>query len=254
VPAGVAAIVLCAQAEDRLKYEVASIRPANPKELFVRIEAGAGGSFHATSITLQQLVMSAYNVRDFQVSGGPGWVGTERYNVLAKPEEAEPPLPSTSSRATFESRAERERERLRNLLKDRFQLVIRWETRQLPVYALTIAKGGLKMKPAPAGPTVLQGSHGRLMGKAVTIDRVKRVLTDVLGRPVVDEAGLTGSFDFKLEWTPEASPSADPSQVLPPAGESIFAAIQEQLGLKVESKKGPVETIVIEKAEKPSEN
>ena len=90
-----AAIVICVQAEDRLKYEVASIRPANPKELFVRIEAGAGGSFHATSITLQQMVMSAYNVRDFQVSGGPDWVGTERYNVLAKPEEPEPPLPST---------------------------------------------------------------------------------------------------------------------------------------------------------------
>jgi uncharacterized protein (TIGR03435 family) len=139
-------------------------------------------------------------------------------------------------------------------LKDRFQLVIRWETRQLPVYALTIAKGGLKMKPVPAGPTVLQGNHGRLTGQAVTIDQARRVLTDVLGRPVVDEAGLTGSFDFKLEWTPEASPSPDPSQAPPSAGESIFTAIREQLGLNVESKKGPVETIVIEKAEKPSEN
>jgi hypothetical protein len=93
VLAAAAAIALCGQTEDRLKYEVASIRPANPKELFVRIEAGAGGSFHATSITLQQLVMSAYNLRDFQVSGGPEWADKERYNVLAKPEEPEPRYP-----------------------------------------------------------------------------------------------------------------------------------------------------------------
>ncbi len=103
-------------------------------------------------------------------------------------------------------------------------------------------------------PPDLRRGRGKVTGGAVTMELVKMVFSDLLGRPVVDETGLHGAFDFKLEWTPETAPSADPTEAPAPSGESVFTAIQEQLGLKLESKKGPVETIVIEKVEKPSEN
>jgi uncharacterized protein (TIGR03435 family) len=241
----VLAVVLCAQAEDLLKYEVASIRPANPEERMTRLELSSG-SFQGTRFTLRQMVTYAYNLRDYQVSGGPKWIDAERYDVRTKPDKPDPYPSSTASGATFERHAARDQERMRNLLKERFQLVVQRETRQLPVYALTVAKGGVKMKPAQTEAIKLSFNRGLVTAEAVKMDQFKTILTLQLGRPVLDETGLTGSFDFKLEWTPEDAPAL--------AGESIFTAIREQLGLKVESKKGPVETIVIAKAEKPSEN
>jgi uncharacterized protein (TIGR03435 family) len=250
--------VIQAQELGTLKYEVASIRPADPNERSVRLGPGPGGGFQATNVSLRQLITFAYGIREFQLSGGPGWIGSERYNVVTKVENAEPPPdPKTVTVSRIESFIGKHRERMRNLLEERFQLVVRRETKELPVYALLVTKGGHKMTAVEEGqgrPPNLRRNRGILTGQAVTMELVKGAFSELLGRPVVDETGLTGAFDFKLEWAPEAPPPADNKQAPLPEGESIFTAMQEQLGLRVASKKGPVETIVIERVEKPSEN
>lgn len=249
--------VIQAQNTDTLVYDVASIRPADPNERNVRIGSSPGGDFQATNASVRQLVTFAYNIRDFQLSGGPGWINTERFNIVTRLDQPEPlPDPATITVSQIESRIGRNRERMRNLLKERFQLVVHRDTKELPVYALTIGKNGHKLTPVEEGKgrgPNLRRSRGGISGTAVTMQLVKMGFSDLLGRPVIDETGLTGAFDFKLEWT-EETPPADSSQPIPLAGESVFTAIQEQLGLKIESKRGMVDTIVVDKVEKPSEN
>lgn len=237
------------QAGHGLKYEAASIRPAHPEERMTRIEVQYTGSFQGTRVSLRDMVLYAYAVGDYQVSGGPKWAATERYDVRTKP--AEPDLGRHSAR---------DRERLRNLLIDRFQLVVRREMRHMPVHALTIAKGGHKMKPAKTGTGTFRVERGVLWSEGVHMDFFKSALPSILGRPILDETGLTGPFAFRCEWTPDA-PEPRLEDPLPPfqrlatqADGAALTALREQLGLRVVAKKGPVETIVIEKAERPSEN
>ena len=172
---------------------------------------------------------------------------------------------------------------LRALLADRFQLTLHRETKDLPIYALVIAKNGLKLHEAKPDDTypngikgpdgrALKGAHlmrmgrGELTGQALATDELVRLLSQQLGRTVLDKTGLKGNYDFTLKWTPDDSeapmlkgPAGGPpsgGNAAPPesSGTSIFTAIQEQLGLKLESQKGPVEVLVIDHVEKPSEN
>jgi uncharacterized protein (TIGR03435 family) len=168
---------------------------------------------------------------------------------------------------------------LQPLLAERFKLKAHTETKQLPVYELIVAKGGPKLKEATPGDTYANGfkgpdgvgrggmmrmGRGQLTGQGVPITTLTNLLSQQLQRTVVDKTGLTGKYDLELNWTPEqgegglgpppgaASPQAEPA---PDAtGPSIFTALQEQLGLKLQSTKGPVETLVIDHAEMPSEN
>lgn len=266
----IASIVVlhAAPQEPQPKFDVASIKP----------NAGGGPGpryrmrpqFSVESATLKDLVTMAYDVKDFQVSGGPGWINADRYNIEAKAEA----MPSASNQ---ELRLLQER-RLQALLQDRFKLKIHRETKQLPIYELIVAKGGPKLQsasciqrdpgdttpPAP-GKTFRDycgfGGFGRGAYEATsaTMADFAYFLPIAVGRTVVDKTGITGTFHIRMTFVPDEGirqlqgPPGDPAAASD-AGPSIFTAIQEQLGLKLESAKGPVEVLIIDGVEKPSEN
>lgn len=265
-------------------FEVASIKPSDPntRGTFFR---NSPGTLNIVGANVSFLIQQAYDVRAFQVSGGPGWINSDRYDVMAKIESTAPPT-NPAEVADQRKAMEQQRERLRALLEERCHLKIHHETKELQAYILTPAKGGSKLKqtaPAaadqdetdrdrPRGPFLRMG-RGQLIGQSVSMDFLVQILAQQLGRPVIDQTGLTGAFDFILEWTPESGPGLGPGFGSPvasvpgkepprldnpapdePNGPSIFAAVQEQLGLKLESRKAPTDIIVIDSIEKPSEN
>jgi uncharacterized protein (TIGR03435 family) len=207
------------------EFDVASVKPVDP---------GNGTASYSSSNeymgSLQSLIKSAYGVEDYRIAGGPKWLDGDKFRIVFKP-----------------ANAPQRNLMLRTLLADRFKLVLHPETKELPIYALVIGKGGPKMEKA-------EGPGGTANGPAMirgTMDMafLASTLSSTLGRRVIDRTSLTGPYKFSLKWTPDDRPaSADNS------GPSLFTAIQEQLGLKLESTKGPVEILVIDHAEKPSEN
>ncbi len=210
-------------------FEVASIRPTPPEAQCGIIEPLPGGSLRIDCLTLNTIVTWAYNVQDFQVSGGPPWASATRWDILAKP------APGDAS-----DDMELMRKRLRALLADRFALVLRREMRDQTTYVMTVAKSGPKLKEAPGGP--IRRRPGQIVGNGVTMRALAQFLSVDMRQPVTDETGLTGLYAFTLEW------AVDPARE---AGPSIFTAIQEQLGLRLDARKAPVETLVIERASKP---
>jgi len=259
-------------AETPLKFEVASIKLSDPGERGVMIQFAPGGRFVAKNVTLKSLVAMAYDVREFQLSGGPAWAGTARYDVNAKPDavsEADDPhkITTDEQREKFQ---QRQRMRIQALLADRFQLKIGRTTKELPIYALKVAKNGPKLQESKEDggnqfQGIRMGGPGHLAGGKVPMKFLTQVLAMNVGRPVIDQTGLTGKYDFKLEWTLDQNqlgalgpggPGPDGLRPPPadPNGPSIFTAVQEQLGLKLESQKGPVEMLTIDAVEKPSEN
>jgi bla regulator protein blaR1 len=217
------------------------------------------GLFVAAGYTLQRLIAFAYDVELFQVSGGPGWSESERYDITAK-KERDPRLAKPSD----------DRYRVRALIADRFNVTIHRESKELPIFALVIGKNGSKLQLAkpPVGSSGVsgRGASGRTQWifTDAPVSLLVHELSQRLGRPVVDRTGLSGHYDFKLEWISDQSPpvlqSRDSATAVPSApgadssGPSLFTALQEQLGLKLESEKGPVEIIVIDRAKEPSEN
>ncbi len=263
-------VVHAQQASASLTYEVASIKPSAPDERRVGIMFQPGGGLRVTNAPLRMVIALAYDVRDFQISGGPGWIGSDRFDINARPEgsAAAPSTPddfrkfSDEQRKTFQ---EQQRERLRNLLADRFQLRIHKETKEQSIYALVVAKNGPKLKRAEGGPGPMLrfGGRGQLDANGVEMGIFGNTLSNVVGRQVVDKTGLTGKYDLKLTWTPDPGeggflggpplPGVSPPPA-DPGGPSLFTALQEQLGLRLESQKGPGEVLVIDSVEKPSEN
>ncbi len=227
-------------------------------------------AFSVQRATLKDLVTMAYQVHDFQVSGGPAWINSDRYNIEAKSE----PVPVFSQ----ENRMVQLR-RLQSLLAERFGLAVHRETKQLPVYELTVAKGGQKLQ-APncieheagdqtiaPGKTVMDycgfgglSRRGQYQASNGSTDELAGALSFVLGRSVVNKTEVAGRFRIVLTFSGYSAatplPDAGTPSVAPAAelGPDIFTAVQEQLGLKLESAKGPVEVIVIDRVEKPSEN
>jgi uncharacterized protein (TIGR03435 family) len=196
--------------------------------------------------------MVAWNVKDFQVSGGGSWTDTERYDIDAT---AASPFARDEYRTMLQA-----------LLTDRFGLAIHRETHDKQGYALVVARGGTKLAPPVDDPSVMfsRTSTGDTTLKApnVSMKRFAEALSTTLRAAVVDQTGIEGQFNVALQWTPDqASPALlksgepappPPSDAIP--GPSIFTALQETLGLKLESKKVPVEVIVIDRANRPSEN
>jgi uncharacterized protein (TIGR03435 family) len=213
-----------------------------------------GGHYTATGVTLKLLIGQAYDVREFQISGGPSWIGSDRYDINAKAEG----LPDRV-------RPDVMRPLLRNLVEDRFKLKTHTESKEMPVYALVIGKSGSKLKASEGepGPSLRMG-RGQLTGKKIAMAMLAQQLSQQLGRTVIDKTGLTGDFDFVLEWTPEPGQGGGafggpppPPEALPQAdssGPTLFTAVQEQLGLRLESQKGPVPILIIDSVEKPTEN
>jgi bla regulator protein blaR1 len=243
-----------------ITFDVATIRPSKP---------GAGGSTYSfspglgikvTNGTLKGLIEMAYNVRDFQILRGPGWTDSEFFDIVAKDASADADsAPGASARNMEETRL-----RLKALLRDRFQLQIRRESKDLPEYRLSVGKSGPKLKASgvnQAAGAGINAACGQMAGTNTTMANLAYKLSRTLDRPVVDQTNLAGAYDFVLNWTPDTGPCA-PSGSGPDstaaansrAGPSLFTAIQEQLGLKLQSAKGPVDTLVIEHVERPSPN
>ena len=253
-----------------LTFEVASIKPSAADTHGTMVQVQPGGGLRVTGISLKSLLAMAYNVRDFQITGGPGWTSSDRYDLTAKSERADnsasapdEPLKLTDEQRT--TRLEQMRQRLQSLMADRFHLSVHRETKEQPVYALVVSKNGSKLQTAKGqGPDQMRMGRSEITGQAVELQMLVLSLANVLGRPVIDKTGLTGKFDFKLEWTPDPNQAFGnfgplPAGVAPPPpsdsnGPSIFTAVQEQLGLRLESEKGPAEMIVIDSVERPSEN
>jgi uncharacterized protein (TIGR03435 family) len=260
----VVTVLACAQ-ESAPVFEVASIKPADPANNGTSFNTLNGGGLRVSGANLRALIMTAYNIRNFQLSGGPGWVYTERFNVLAKPDHAGDEGPADYRKMTNEQRraaAELMRRRLQSLLSERFQLVIRRETKEMPIYGMVIGKNGVKMTESEEGAnSSMSTSNTRITCQRCTMGELAVNLSSITGRPVRDETGLTGKYDFKMEWAPELKAGgvergegAPADLASTPEAPTLFTALQQVLGLKLEPKKGPVDMYVIERAEKPSEN
>jgi bla regulator protein blaR1 len=252
-----------------LKFEVASVKrtakncgPGSPCPVMIMYQPGGG--LRVAGVPLKVLIGFAYDVRDFQISGGPAWIDTDRFDINAKADSRDdadnlPADPSQLSDQQRITRTERTRERVRNLLADRFQLIIRRETKERQVYALVVAKGGPKLQESKEGNRLMRMGRGMVSGQGVEPGFLASTLSGQLGRPVIDKTGLTGRYDIDLRWTPDPGQGAEgPFGPLPgvpdPNGPSIFTALTEQLGLRLESAKGPAEVLVIDRLEKPSDN
>jgi uncharacterized protein (TIGR03435 family) len=201
----------------------------------------------------------AYGVRDYQMAGAPGWASSDHFDVNFTPDKTEIALAVGSTTNELDSVMSRQKQRTQAVLKDRFGLILRAETRELHMYALILARGGHKL----SRPTVenhgvfLQAAGTQLIasGPGAPIKMLADQLSLIVGRPVSNETGLDGQYNFKLEWTPDAPAQPSPDgPVNAVGGPSIFTALTEQLGLRLESRRGPVPIYVIEKIEKPGEN
>lgn len=257
---------------DDLRFEVASVKPAQSASGRFTMNGGPGtsdpGRVTYTNIMLRRILLNAYEARNYQIVG-PDWLDTLRFDIIAK-------VPEGTTKDQFQAM-------LRNLSITRFQMTVHRESKELPIYALIAAKNGPKIKaiaddaPSTGKPSedqlaVIQSAEGkygfpalslrapglvietkggraRLTAKEVPMTKLADLLSAQVGRPVVDMTGLTGNYSFILYFTPEGPNSTDSSEP------NIFGALQEQLGLRLQARKGPVELLVIDHAEKiPTEN
>jgi uncharacterized protein (TIGR03435 family) len=264
----------------RLAFEVASIKPNNSGDGRVMVGGSPGGRFNAVNVTPRMLLRLAYQVEDFQIDGGPKWLDSDHFDVVAKAPDGVAIGPAVPGSGPGPMQL-----MLQSLLADRFKLTLHRETRELPVYALVPARsdgklgprltpsavdcaatGGRRGGPPPAAPQPgarpscgLRIGPGNFSGGGVSMAQLTQVLAQRVGRVVVDKTGLAGGYDVDLDFTPDQMPPGPPPPgvQLPridPNGPSIFTALQEQLGLKLESTKGPVDVLVIDHVEPPTED
>lgn len=258
------AVISSALAQDsrtRPQFEVASIKPNHSGESIMLFQPQPGGRFTASNSSLSLLVRYAYDVKPFQVSGAPDWVRSDRYDIAAQG-DGNPGVPEI-------------RAMLRQLLEDRFRLKYHWDTKIAAGYALLMSKAGklresepgdcpsplsaLNSRPVdPPGTPCgdLRNSPGHTFGRNLTAAELADSLSFFVGRFVLDKTGLTGKYDIDLQWTPDSvrlQSSASP-EVQDSTGPSIFTALQQQLGLRLETTKAPVKILVIEHVERPDQN
>ena len=261
-------------------FEITSVKRDTSETTSIRFGGPDISRFIATNVSAKSLIQFAYDVRNFELSGGPSWIDTEKFDVDGKVEDSLAQqlraLPQTEQQNQV-------RKMLQALLTERFKLKVRHEMKDLPIFALVVAKGGPKLRevpppdprtaaplpelPHPGAPGVPPGEvefsmwgdgKASFTGAAATMANLARLLAIPTGRHVDDRTGLRGAYDFVLSYTMDSSlgtvylrePDAPPQA----SGTSIFTAIQEQLGLKLESAKGPVDTIVIDDIQEPTPN
>lgn len=247
-------------------FEVASIKRNVSGSDNASMRALPGGRITVTNNSLFNLIRNAHRLQRFQMTGGPDWIDRDKWDIVAKAEGDPSPqqmLPMVET-----------------LLTDRFKLVAHREMRDAPIYALVPAKSdgrlGPQLKPsstdcqawmaelrARGGAPPPQGSpvrcgirfiSGKVIGNAMLIADLARNLSGVAGRMVVDKTGLTGAYDFEMTFTPDPAPGDGPTPQSLSEGGSLFTALQEQLGLKLEAQRGPIEFFVIDSAERPMED
>ena len=210
-----------------------------------------------THATLRFLIKIAYDVTDDQIVGGPAWLSSKRFDVQGKPAAPIAGDPQNMTKDEILLFHAPIRLRLQRLLADRFQLELRKESKDMPIFALVTGKNGpdsKKLKPGSStGNPDITFAHGILQAKRVDMPTLAHFLSEgQVGRPVVDMSGLTGKYDFRLEWTPD--PSQDPLSTntqTDSGGISIFTALQQQLGMKLDARTSPADTVVVARAEMP---
>ena len=230
-----AALLACAQTEPR--FEVSSIKPASDDEIAAGtsgIKTGHGRAV-GTNVTLMRCIIGSYHIGPGQVIGGPNWLDSDRFHIEAK--AAEP----VNDDATLDAM-------LRNLLTERFHLAVHRETRDLRALVLVVAKHGSKVQKTEGGDAVTDAGHGALTLKNSTMDALAERLARTTNLPVVNQTGLAGFFNLSLTWTP------DNDQPKPDGPPPLSVALEEQLGLQLKSERAPVEVLVIDHVEKPTEN
>jgi uncharacterized protein (TIGR03435 family) len=250
-------------ASARPQFEVAAIKLDTSGSKGGNIGVAPGGRFRVDNVPVRFMIRFAYGVQDFQVSGGPSWMNTDNYDVDAKDPDDVP--------------FQQVRPLLQTMLEDRFKLVIHHETKDVPIFELVPAKGGVKIAASTNGRCVIPdpknlpkpgeplphfcGNIGMrpnlIEAWDVPMERFVATLSNVLGRTVVDKTGVTGKIDVHLEFTPDeisAGQQAEAAAAADLSKPSIFLALQEQLGLKVQGTKAPGDLLVIDHLERPSEN
>src|SRR5688572_7050809 len=224
-------------------FEVASIKPNKTGISNALPPSLANGSYSASNVALKSIIANAYQVRIFQIEGDPAWLTTERFDIMARGKEGTPDRLRPAM--------------LRTLLAERFKLAAHFETREQQVYALVLLRNdgrlGPNLKPSapdskPGGPFTSVGNGiARVDGRAVTLDDLAMVLASSNFRQmVINRTALNGRFDLDLRFTPESSAAAAPESP------SIFTAVQEQLGLRLQSERGPVPVLVIDSVQRPT--
>jgi uncharacterized protein (TIGR03435 family) len=235
-------------------FDVATIKPDQIDPRGVQLN-GTVDSLNATGTAIH-MIEFAYKLHDFQVSGSSGWITNEAWEVAAKVDQP----PANYDSLSNDARDEIGRERLQAVLAQRFNLKCHFEVKQLPVYNLVLAKGGTKLKQTSADSKDI-GSLGsdrrngtnRIYGTGISLQFISAILSGKVGRIVIDKTGLTGIYDFTVTYASD-SDTASSAYAPEPSGPSIFTAVEEQLGLKLEPAKGPVPAMVIDSIERPSEN
>jgi uncharacterized protein (TIGR03435 family) len=250
-------------------FEVASVKPHPASQVTPSLmTAEPGGRFTVRNIPLRMLIRTAYQIQDDQIVDAPAWIDSDRFDISAKAEAGSSPADLAPM--------------LQALLADRFKLAFHRDTRELPIFELQLARAdgvlGPKMKknecvpdlnappPAPGGPPrcgMISNGFGRLTLIAQSISMMAQFLAPSVNRVVVDRTGLSGNYDVDLTWTPDRLPPRPPGTPpdqpirvngadIDPNGPSIFTAVREQLGLKLESARGPVQVLAIDHVEQPS--
>jgi len=235
-------------------FDVSTIKPSGPDSRGSTILVGRGGGnlFTTTNTSLKDLIVFAYGLHAKQVSGGPSWIENEHFDVTGKPDQ--PGLPSVTQLQSM----------LQKMIVERFQLTFHRENKELSVYAITIAKTGVKLNKSESTGNLPGFGFGRgnmSVQNSNMADFAIVLQSRVVDRPVVDQTSLPDRYDFQLKWTPDVSQPPAPGQppAAPPvdaadAPPDLFAAFQQQLGLKLEATKAQVPVVVIDKVEKPTEN
>jgi uncharacterized protein (TIGR03435 family) len=226
-------------------FEVASIKPSPDPPGSTTGIFESKGSINAKNVTLKRCMRGAYGIEESQIVGGPKWAGEDRYYI-----EAKAATPAGDHDLML---------MLQTLLSERFRLVFHREQRAISGYRLVLGKDGLRAKAsAPDQRSTGNSRRGRIDAEGYTLAQLSMTLSQSLHAPVLDTTGVAGKFDLKLEWSPDdmaaRPPSDDPHTSGAPEAPTIFTAIREQLGLKLESGKISAEVLVIDSAEKPSEN
>jgi uncharacterized protein (TIGR03435 family) len=256
-----------------LSFEAASVRPNKSGGNAQNIMRQPGGRFSVTNVPLRQLIEFAYQIQPYQLVGGQDWVSNDRFDIVAKLEGDPPPLPLGAG-------PDHMMLALRTLLADRFKLVLRRETRELDIYALTLARIGGKPGPElkPAGPAcspealaarrggaaataqpsefcgIRPAPGGGVMVRGIALSAFTNFISNQVGRYVVDRTGLTGQWDFTLTASMPPRPGDRKPPDAPPVDTNapdLFTAVQEQLGLRLQATKDPVDVFVIESAQPP---
>jgi uncharacterized protein (TIGR03435 family) len=235
-------------ASTSLKFEVASVKPSKPGEHFSMIRPLPGGqTYVAANAPLKMMMSVMYRITGSQIVGGPNWIATEPYDVQAK--------------AASPSSIDQLHEMFQTLLADRFKLQFHREKQERPAYVLAVDQSSSKLKMSenqePFDIPIKPVGPGKFVGTRVPMSYLCFFLSGQLDVPVIDQTGLTGYYDFTLEWTPPlvlVGPGAQGPSAPSDESPDLAGTLRKQLGLKLESKKAPVEIFVIDHVEKPSEN